>query len=168
MKKGSYTVQCLVFLGMSLMCAVWTLICFGCSILQASYLLRIFLPVVGSIWILADVSVVMLRGRDRKWCLLLPRPTPSTSENAISHRYTPRRVNSLSLMSLRHSSDYTVCPQVACLPLLRSRAGSRMLSQASLLTFETPVFKSHWLQKLIKISHSHFPYQWLWGSVIPV
>ena len=54
MKKRPCSVQGLVPQGVSLMCAVCTLLlCCGSSILQVSHLQRLSLPAVGSVWSLA-------------------------------------------------------------------------------------------------------------------
>ena len=47
MKKGSYTVQWLVFLGMSLMCAVCTQLLYSHSVLHGIHLKKLLLPAVG-------------------------------------------------------------------------------------------------------------------------
>ena len=56
MKNRSYSVQGLVFQGVSQLCAECTLLlCFDSSILQASHLQRLSVPAVGTFWVLAIV-----------------------------------------------------------------------------------------------------------------
>ena len=84
--------------------------------------------------------------------------------NATSHRCTPGRANCLSPCTTGH-------PQIAqstpgCLNAFSP--GVRQYLQGSNpamnSTSKTPVFE--FLQKLMKISPSHFPSQWLWGSIL--
>ena len=89
----------------------------------------------------------VLRGGGGKCCL--PAPLSPERQCHLSQMCSKKIQQSLSV-SLRQSSGHTVCPWVTCSPPLLEHC-------STLCTSKTLVVEPRWLQKLMKISRSHFP-----------
>lgn len=110
-----------------------------------------------------------LRGRGRKWCLLLLWPQGGVSMHAASQGCTLTRVNNLSIISpcapqLFFRSLFPYHLPLSHLPAFFPGLGKcpQSSSQPRPQTFKTPVLRPCWLQELTKFQPLSFYSQRLW------
>lgn len=115
---------------------------------------------------------VYAEGCRREKALLARFSWRGVSFKDTSHGHASRRVDNLSILWPRPSSDYCFC--ALCLhnfTYLISRSSSalsRLNASQAPLTVRIPGFKPQWLQELTKVQPSCFSSQWLWWTLLLV